>query len=202
MRLYARALETGVGVPVDDGAAVLWLTRAAEAGDAEAACNLGVRHLSGRGVPKDATTAVRWLRVAADAGEATAMFNLGVMLADGNGVAEDDSFGFKWMKAAADRGDAPAMLRLAIMYRDGEGIGRDSVEAYYWSSLATESVGIDLREKAAAVRFEVGEAVSAQARAETDERIAAWRAARKPSATAPDSAGDVDSDGGTKPDKL
>ena len=145
---------------------------------------------------------MRWLRIAAEAGDTAAMFNLGVMLADGKGVAEDDALGFRWMKAAADRGDPPAMLRLAIMYRDGEGIGRDSIEAYYWGALAAESVGIDLRERAAAVRFELAEAMSEQARRETDERVAAWRTARIPAPKAPDSAGNAEADGAPTPDKL
>jgi hypothetical protein len=102
------------------------------------------------------------------------------------------------------------------MYRDGEGVGRDATEAYYWSSLAAETVGVELQEKAAATRFELGEGISRQARADADERADAWRAARKPAPSAPKPApsaskpapsaskpaGDADSDGTTTPDKL
>ena len=187
---------------VDDKAAVVWLTRAAEAGDAESARNLGVRHAAGRGVAQDPAAAIRWLRVASEAGDAAAMFNLGLILAEGKGVVEDDALGFKWMKAAADRGDPPAMLRLAIMYRDGEGVGRDATEASYWSSLAAETVGAELQEKAVATRFELAEGISKQSRADADERVDAWRAARKTAPRTPSPAGGADPDGATTADKL
>ncbi len=51
----------------------------AEAGDAEAQFNLGVRYDVGRGVPEDDVEAVRWYRLAAEQGDAYAQYDLGGM---------------------------------------------------------------------------------------------------------------------------
>ena len=59
----------------------LWVR--AEAGDAEAQFNLGVRYGNGQGVRQDAAEAVRWYRLAADQGIAGAQYELGNMYALG-----------------------------------------------------------------------------------------------------------------------
>ena len=109
----------------------------------------------------------------------------------------------------AERGNTTSVAGGHVRAPRGEGVGRDATEAYYWSSLAAETVGVELQEKAAATRFELGEGISRQARADADERVDAWRAARKPAPSAPKPApsaprpaGDADFDGTTTPDKL
>ena len=65
------------------------LRQAAEAGDARAQFDLGVRYASGKGVPANDAEAARWIALAAAQGLVDAQFNLGLMYADGNGVALD-----------------------------------------------------------------------------------------------------------------
>ncbi len=48
----------------------------AEAGDAEAQCNLGLCYYTGNGVAKDCAEAVKWFRKAAIQGNQTAIANL------------------------------------------------------------------------------------------------------------------------------
>ena len=60
------------GVSQDAARAVQWYTRAAEAGDAEAQCFLGMCYYSGAGIPKDMALAMHWYTRAAEAGLAEA----------------------------------------------------------------------------------------------------------------------------------
>src|SRR5271165_2125056 len=69
------------------------LEKAAAAGDAQAAYNLGVMYRDGQGAPQDYQKAKqwfdkakRWWEKAAAAGVPTAMFSLGVMYDRGDGV--------------------------------------------------------------------------------------------------------------------
>ena len=62
------------------------LRQAAEAGDARAQFDLGVRYAGGKGVAPDTAEAARWIALAAAQGLVDAQFNLGLMYADGNGV--------------------------------------------------------------------------------------------------------------------
>ena len=78
----------------------------AEAGDADAQDNLGLRYVNGRGVPQDDAEAVRWYRLAADQGFARAQFNLGVRYATGRGVPQDGIEAYKWLNLATTYTDA------------------------------------------------------------------------------------------------
>ena len=56
------------GVKQDHAEAVRWYRKAAEQGDADAQCMLGVAYENGRGVKQDASEAVWWYRKAAEQG--------------------------------------------------------------------------------------------------------------------------------------
>ncbi len=58
--------------------AVDWYRRAAECGDVQAQCNLGVCYKYGAGVPQDFAQAVNWFRKAAEHGDVQAQRNLGI----------------------------------------------------------------------------------------------------------------------------
>jgi len=72
----------------------------AEAGDAEAQHNLGVRYANGQGVPQDDAEAARWYRLAADQGLALAQVNLGVRYENGRGVPQDYIEAHMWFNLA------------------------------------------------------------------------------------------------------
>jgi len=58
----------GEGVGQDDGEAVKWYRKAAQAGVAEAMYALGYMYANGRGVAQDESEAVKWYRKAARKG--------------------------------------------------------------------------------------------------------------------------------------
>ena len=61
-------LAAGIGVPADDSAAVGWLRRAANQGNATAKYNLAILVRDGRGTAADRTEAIRLLREAKSGG--------------------------------------------------------------------------------------------------------------------------------------
>jgi TPR repeat protein len=101
------------------------LRRLAEAGDADAAFNLGLLYDLGHGVPEDFVEAMDWYRRAAALGNATAAFNVGVLYDAGRGVPEDRAEAARWYRRAADRGFGRADYNLGLMYLRGDGVRRD-----------------------------------------------------------------------------
>jgi hypothetical protein len=64
--------ENGLGVARDDGQAVSWYRKAADAGQPTGMYNLGTMYETGRGVTKDLQQAIAWYRKASEAGSADA----------------------------------------------------------------------------------------------------------------------------------
>lgn len=127
---YRRAAETGLvaaqarlGLALartgQTSEAVTWLTRAAEAGDATAANNLGVILEQGKGVAKDPAQAARWYRQAAEAGDRVAQNNLGVLYRDGRGVEKNLDEALRWFRRSAEAGYPKAQLNLGLLLKAG-----------------------------------------------------------------------------------
>ena len=112
----------------------------AEAGDAEAQYDLGVRYDFGwLGVSeRDAAEAVTWYRRAAEQGHAKAQYRLGVMYAFGSGVPQDHVEAFAWYRLAGAHGLVRAQYRLGAIYESGSGVPQDYVEAVTWYRRAAE----------------------------------------------------------------
>jgi TPR repeat protein len=114
---------------------------AAESGDAEAQCGLGLK-FSHAGTGRDPGQAVRWFRRAALQDHALAQFNLGVMLTNGDGVPQDIAEGLTWTRKAADGGDPAAQYilgskchRSSVSHSDQD-CAESRIEAYKWFYLA------------------------------------------------------------------
>jgi TPR repeat protein len=104
----------------------------AEAGDADAAFNLGQAYRLGRGVPINLSAAQTWLQRAADKNHVEAQGTLGLLLFDsGNRPG-----GLRWLKSAAEKGDARALLVYGTALFNGDGVQQDPVLAYAYVSRA------------------------------------------------------------------
>ena len=90
------------------------LREAAEDGNAEAQCNLGLCYANGEGVSKDMAEAVKWYRKAAEQGNAMAQCKLGECYEDGEGVGKDATEAVKWFRLAAEQGNADVQINLDI----------------------------------------------------------------------------------------
>ena len=105
------------------------LKKAAEQGDAQAQCNLGLCYAFGYGVEKNLSEAVKWWRKAAEQGYAQAQCNLGISYANGDGVEKNPTEAVKWYRKAAEQGYAPAQCNLGVFYAFGNGIEKNLSEA-------------------------------------------------------------------------
>ena len=114
------------------------LKKAAEQGDADAQCNLGLCYAFGYGVEKNLSEAVKWWRKAAEQGYAQAQCNLGISYANGDGVEKNPTEAVKWYRKAAEQGDAPAQCNLGVFYAFGNGIEKNLSEAVKWYRKAAE----------------------------------------------------------------
>jgi len=88
------------------------IKKKAEAGDADAQYNLGMKYLDGKGVPRDYTEAVNLLQSAAMQGDARAQFELGGMYNKGKGVQSSFIYAHVWWNLAAASGHQEAKSRL------------------------------------------------------------------------------------------
>jgi len=93
--------------------ALRWLTRAAERGDPQSMCSLGVVFSNGDGVAPDLLTAVGWYRRAARAREPWATYLLGCCYLDGSGLTRNPRRARHWLARAEALGvtEARDLLR-------------------------------------------------------------------------------------------
>ena len=109
------------------------LRKKAEAGDAVAQYNLGIRYAN-----KDDRESAKWIRKAAKQGLVEAQHHLGWMHENGRGVKGDDQAAVKWYSKAAEQGFANSQASLGWMYANGGGVDQDHKEAVKWYRKAAE----------------------------------------------------------------
>jgi len=108
----------------------------AEAGDADAQCEVAEWFAEGHGVPRDSTKATAWLQRAADQGFPPALYRLAVLYENGDGVVRDYPTALSLHERAAQAGQPDAQYRLAQLYRDGGLLPKDLTKAMEWLHLA------------------------------------------------------------------
>jgi prolyl 4-hydroxylase len=106
-----------------------WLTRAAEAGDAEAQWYLGCVHLQVTKLPDPFTTAARWFERAAAQEFAPAFDRLADLHLTGLGVTADDAQAFKLIARGARQGFPAALATLGYLHTQGIGTPADAQAA-------------------------------------------------------------------------
>ncbi len=101
--------------------AVAWFRKAAELGNAKAACELDL--LARKGTIR-ARDVMPLLRRAAASGDSGSQLALGLRLDTAEGVRRDRKEALRWYRKAALQGEALAWLWLGHAYRDGIGVPR------------------------------------------------------------------------------
>ena len=97
----------GIGVAQDYLAAVKWLTKSAKAGNADAACELGMLYESGSYAdtpPVNPTKAAQWYAEASAHGGGCGTFGLAALYQAGEGVTKDPVKAGQLFAQAASRG--------------------------------------------------------------------------------------------------
>lgn len=103
-RNVSNCYTNGWGVEIDLAEANKWITRAAEAGDAEAQAILGSRSEHGEGIEKNMEEAFRWYNEAAKQGHTGSLFNVANCLFNGWGTEADPEQGFAIFQMLAYHG--------------------------------------------------------------------------------------------------
>jgi TPR repeat protein len=116
--------------------ALYWLTRAVEAGSADAHVDLGYMYDGGVLVPQDTTMAVRHYDAAARGRSARGMYAVGAVYQAGMGVKKDPRQALAWFQRAVCAGSADAMNAIGEHYLHGRGVPADSGMATRWFRLA------------------------------------------------------------------
>jgi hypothetical protein len=110
----------GKGVEVNYPEAVIWFTRAAEAGNAEAQGNLGLILRDGMGgVAQDYLAAAGWMALAGSQGHVASQSRLAWMFEKGLGMPKNMIEAARWFQMAADAGDLESTTHLGWLYETG-----------------------------------------------------------------------------------
>jgi TPR repeat protein len=115
------------------------LIQEANAGDALAQHELGIRLLLGEGIAADTAEAVKWIKTAADNNLSAASYNYGILLMNGLGVEWNPFEAFKYFLRAASNGMPQAQYVAGILYTDNLIINRNWEKAFYWIYIAKEN---------------------------------------------------------------
>lgn len=132
----AQCYTYGVGTKQDYNKAVELYKIAAEQGDAQAQCDLGICYRSGEGVEKDPVKAIEWYLKAADQGHGGALNNLGIMYQHGIGVEADVNKAAEYYLKAAEAGNADGQFCIGLFYASGAGVEQNYEEAVRWFKAA------------------------------------------------------------------
>jgi TPR repeat protein len=117
-------------------AAVQAFIKAAKAGDAKAAVQVGWCYESGDGTRQDLAEAAKWYRTGAERGNSRGQKNLGAMYEEGRGLPEDWVQAAKWYAKSAAQGDPDGQAALARAYQFGIGVPQSRGEAIAWDERA------------------------------------------------------------------
>jgi TPR repeat protein len=135
------------------------LKQKADAGDAQAEREIGLKYLAGDGMPADEAEAARWLMSAAYKGEASAQYWLGTLYGRGHGLPADASQANHWYEAAAKQGHRRAMHNLALANFQGVGMEKNASQAAHWFEQAA-GLGLPESQFDLAVLYERGTGVT------------------------------------------
>ncbi len=113
----------------DKSAAVAWLQKAADAGDAQGAAVLGDMYEFGDGVAKNDAQAFKLLTVGAAAGILPAETDLGELYFTGQGVAQDSYQGIVWSVRAGEKGAPVALIHIGREYANGTALPKNAAKA-------------------------------------------------------------------------
>ena len=105
------------------------LKKAAEQGDADAQCNLGLCYAKGDGVERNPTEAIKWWRKAAEQKNVKSQCNLGLCYLHGDGIERNPTEAIKWFRKAAEQGYVGAQFILGLCYAQGDGVEKNLTEA-------------------------------------------------------------------------
>ena len=160
------AAQTGLGILYDNGCAVpkdaalalVWYSKAADQGNAEAEYRLGQAYVLGRkDLPPDRSRGLALMIRAGEHGHATSLRAIGDFYRIGLfGFSKDDAEAAAWYRKAADLGSDTAEGHLAIAYELGRGVPKDLGQAAFWYRRSEEHTRKQAEDGDVAAQFALG----------------------------------------------
>jgi TPR repeat protein len=108
------------------------LFKDANAGNALAEHELGIRYILGIGLPADTVKAAYWIHKAADQNLPGACYNYGILVNNGWGVNWNPFDAYKYFYIAAQNNMPQAQYIIGVSYTDNLTVKRNWNEAYRW----------------------------------------------------------------------
>lgn len=116
-----------------------YLSKASQAGDANAHYYLGIMYLNGQGVPANYQEAVRLFTLGAQKNHSGAQIALGVLLIEGIGVPQNFKRAAILLTLAAKQNNQDAQAILGWIYKYGIGVRENKIIAYaLWNYVAAK----------------------------------------------------------------
>lgn len=129
--------------PKDDKRSLAYLQRAAEAGNADAQHNLGIRSAGDRDGRPNLPLAIEWMTKAATSGDPESQYVLARLLQRGQGGRKEAAEALAWLQRSADQGFTSAQQLIGERYERGNDVPKDKVEALKWYLLAAGQTKVD-----------------------------------------------------------
>lgn len=132
--------EYGAGVPKDEEKALEYYYTAANAGQAQAQCEVAMAYLLGKnGLNVNYPEAYKYVNAAIEQEEPRAYKIMGDIYYYGLGTTEDNDKAAEWYKKASDAGNIAASTQLAEMYIHGVGVPKNESKAYQLYKTAADA---------------------------------------------------------------
>jgi len=129
--------------PQDEKRSRAYLQQAAEAGNADAQHNLGIRYAGDRYGRPNLPVAIEWMTKAATSGDPESQYVLSKFLQRGEGGRKEAAEALAWLQRSADQGFRAAQQLMGERYERGNGMPKDKVDALKWYLLAAGQTKVD-----------------------------------------------------------
>ena len=167
-------LEGAPQVPAEPARGIALLKKAAHAGEADAAFELGQAYASGSAVEKNLNYAYGFYLKAALQGHMKAQYMLAKLYLEGQGIPQDYGEALKWLARSAHQGYVLAQVALADIRMTDKRL-KNAASAYGWYSIIAAYNQDEVGQKAREKRDVLGEGLNAKVLSEKQVEIRNWK---------------------------
>ena len=161
-------------VPAEPARGIALLKKAAHAGEAEAAFELGMAYVNGTGVDANLNYAYGYYLMAALQGNMKAQYALAKLYMEGRGVPQDYMETLKWLSRSANQGYVLAQVALADIRMTNQRL-KNAADAYGWYSIIAAYNQDEVGKKAIEKRDALAEGLDTKVLAERQAKVRAWK---------------------------
>ena len=161
-------------VPADPQKGIELLKKAAHAGEADAAFELGMAYANGTAVEQNLNYAYGYYLRAALQGNMKAQYALAKLYMEGRGVPQDYHETLKWLARSANQGYVLAQVALADIRMTNQRL-KNAADAYGWYSIIAAYNADEIGQKAIEKRDALAEGLDTKVLSERQAKVHAWK---------------------------